>query len=277
MQAAGIRYLNEITEPVLRRYLRALINQGYSAKTIKTRVTIVFELLKRNKIEARIPVRDLPTVEEEPAVPYTQEELDKLFEEMDAEETIRYKFFLGSACREREVAYAAWNDINWTTGEFTVRRKEDVKFFPKSHESRTVPLPKSLLAILRERQKNPVHPRWIFINGDNKPEGHFLDKLKRVAFRAGLNCKHCTTVKTVGRFAADRKQVEVSCADAPVCEHIYLHRFRKTCATRWVEAGIPLSKIQKWLGHKSLTTTQKYLGDIANSKFTDNVDRAFGD
>jgi site-specific recombinase XerD len=45
-----------------------------------------------------------------------------------------------------------------------------------------------------------------------------------------------------------------------VCEHIYLHRLRKTCAIRWHENGINVRTIQAWLGHKSLETTQIYLG-----------------
>jgi integrase len=44
-----------------------------------------------------------------------------------------------------------------------------------------------------------------------------------------------------------------------VCKEHYLHRLRKTCATRWLRAGINLRDIQKWLGHKSLEVTQIYL------------------
>jgi integrase len=276
---AKVIYLDQITTAVLRRYLAYLQDERQlSPKTIDTRVNIVFFLLKRNKIEARIPMEDLPAVEEEPAVPYSNEEIKALFEPMDAEQKLRYRFFLGSACREREVAYAAWNDISWSRGEYTVRRKEDVGFTPKSHESRTVPLPKVLLAELRARfESKDRHSRWVFTNGDGTPEGHFLDKLKRIAWHAGLNCGHCKTTHTVGRYENERQQVEVSCKDKPVCEHFILHRFRKTCATRWVEANIPLPKIQKWLGHRSLVTTQKYLGDIANSKFEGNINEAFGD
>jgi len=44
----------------------------------------------------------MPTVETEAAVPYTQKELDNLFAAMAEEETIRYKFFLGSAARRKK-------------------------------------------------------------------------------------------------------------------------------------------------------------------------------
>jgi len=91
-----------------------------------------------------------------------------------------------------------------------------------------------------------------------------------------LNCGQCKTSVTLGKY--DRKrQTEVTCKTQPVCEHIYLHRFRKTCATRWQEHGIPLRTIQVWLGHKHLETTQGYLGVTDISKLRGQIDAAFGD
>src|SRR2546426_12836068 len=87
-----------------------------------------------------------------------------LFAEMDEEEEIRYKFFLGTGCRDKEVTFAAWSDIDFDKKTYHVRRKEDVHFTPKSHESRTIPLPDSLVALLKARRKNAPHDRWIFVN-----------------------------------------------------------------------------------------------------------------
>ena len=52
---------------------------------------------------------------------------------------------------------------------------------------------------------------------------------------------------------------------------------RETCATRWQEAGIPVRTIQAWLGHKSLVTTETYLGVGDAKKLQPQIDRAFGD
>ena len=68
--------------------------KGYAGKTIDTRLNIVFFLLKKNEIKARIPRDEMPVVEEEVAVPYTEEDLKRLFAQMDEEEALRYKFFL---------------------------------------------------------------------------------------------------------------------------------------------------------------------------------------
>ncbi len=269
-----VRFLDEITVEVLRNYKRFLETEGYAGKTIDTRLNIVFFLLKKNRIEARIPKDEMPVVEEEPAVPYSEDELRKLFKVMTTEEEIRYKFFLGTGCRDKEVTFAAWSDIDFKKKTYHIRRKEDVGFTPKSHESRTVRLPESLITMLKARHDAAPHERWIFVNRDGKPDNHFLRKLKGIALRAGLNCKQCKTTLSRGEFGQKRK-VEVSCKDEPVCEHFYLHRFRKTCATRWVEAGIPVRTVQHWLGHKNLETTMIYLGVTDNEKLGDNVDAAF--
>ncbi|MGH9725397.1 MAG: tyrosine-type recombinase/integrase, partial [Candidatus Acidiferrales bacterium] len=176
-----VRFLDEINENVLRSYKRHLVNKGHAGKTIGTRLNIVFFLLKKNGIKARIPRDEMPVVEKEIAVPYTDEEVKKLFAHMNEEERARYKFFLGTGCRDKEVTYAAWNDIDFDKKTYHVRRKEDVGFTPKSHESRTIPLPDSLVALLKERRKKASHERWIFVNEQGKPDNHFLRKLKRIA------------------------------------------------------------------------------------------------
>jgi integrase/recombinase XerD len=286
---AGVRYIDEVTESALRRYLRflkeplqgtdgELIRKGYSNKTIDTRMTVVYSLLKKNKIEARI---DLPTVLKKKAIKFPDDVLNNLFAVMDEEEKIRYQFFLGTGCREQEVMYAVWGDFNLDTdldkepGTFTVRAKPDDGFEPKDHEERTIPLPKSLTLALRKRRENPPHEKWAFINGDNNPESHFLDKFKRIALKAGVNCGHCITTRSEGRYK--KQVVTVSCKDHPTCEKMILHRLRKTCATRWSQQGIDARTIQEWLGHSSLEITQNYLGVTEPSKLIHKINQAYGD
>ena len=66
-------------------------------------------------------------------------------------------------------------------------------------------MPAELVTLLRARKKNAPHPRWIFVNEDGRPDNHFLRKLKRVAHRAGLNCGHCQTVVTKGKYESKRE------------------------------------------------------------------------
>lgn len=38
-----------------------------------------------------------------------------------------------------------------------------------------------------------------------------------------------------------------------------LHRFRHTCGTTWLRAGMPLKHVSEWLGHSSVTKTEGYV------------------
>ena len=271
-----IKFLDEIDVAALRKYKDFLTAKGFAGKTIDTRINIVNFLLKKNGVDARLPRDQMPVVETEAAVPYSEDEMRKLFREMDKEEAIRYKFFLGTACRDKEVTYAAWAGINFDKKTYTVRGKPDEGFTVKNHESRTIPIPDTLAAALKARRKPNPSARWIFVNEAGVPDNHFLRKLKRIALRAGVNCGQCRTTVTKGKYTT-KKQVEVSCATDPVCEHIYLHRFRKTCATRWQEAGVPIRTIQHYLGHKNLETTAFYLGVSDSDRMRDKINEAFGD
>lgn len=175
--------MDEITEDVLRGYKQFMAEQGYAGKTIDTRVNIVYSLLKKNNVSARLPKDEMPTVEEEAAVPYADEELEKMFDVMTQEE--------------------------------------------------------------------------------------------KIALRAGVNCGQCKTSITKGRWK--RTLRAVTCKTDPVCEHIYLHRLRKTCATRWMEHGVPIRTVHAWLGHKKLDTTILYLSVTDSSKLRGNINAAADD
>lgn len=276
-ESTSVKFLNEVSRDVIRRFRDWLNAQGFDPRTQHNRVLTVLSLLKENKIATGFSLtRDLPTFEEDPPIPFSEEDLKKLFAAMTEDEVIRYKFFLGTACREQEVQYSTWQDINFEKMEFHIRPKKDVGFTPKNHEKRSVPMPASLVADLKKYRKRAANTRWLFVNRDGVPEGHFLKKFKRIGLKAGVNCGECVTTVNKGRY--DRKRpVEVSCKTDPVCEHIFLHRLRKTCASRWEAAGIPVRTIQAYLGHKSLETTMRYLGVVDSARLRGNIDKAFSE
>jgi site-specific recombinase XerD len=78
-------------------------------------------------------------------------------------------------------------------------------------------------------------------------------------------------------LAAKMSRKNLSCKDHPVCEQWYLHRFRKTFATKMHHAGMPLRDLQRILGHKSLTTTEHYLAesDLKTAHIRGFADKAF--
>ena len=273
----GVRFIDQLaTSRALNTYVEYLREQDYSNKTITNRMGFVFSLLKANGIETPSKLIKLPKVQRTRTKAYNPEEISKLFAAMTPEEYVRYLFFLRTGCREQEVQYATWRDIDLKNLRYSVtgEGKSDVGFVLKNHEERSVPLTTELGSLLAEHKKRAVSDRWVFTNEDGRPEGHFLRKFKAIAKRAGLNCGHCKVEIREGRYD-NRHAVEVTCEDRPVCEEHYLHRLRKTAATNWLRSGFDLMKIKSWLGHKSLEATQIYLdSEMHDPEEQKKLDRA---
>ncbi len=263
----GVRFVKELClADVLDTYLQTLEREDYAAKTIGTRMGVVFSMLKdysrETGVEYPSKLVSLPEPVQKRPKAYSNEDIGKLFAVMNEEERTRYLFFLHTGCREQEVQYATWDDIDFRQRKFHVtgRGKDDVGFVPKNHEERWIPLTTELYELLKAR-KTGSKTRWIFVNEDSHPDGHFLRKFKSIAKEAGLNCGRCKRTIMEGKYHL-RKPTEMTCETRPVCENHFLHRLRKTCATRWLRSGIDLMTIKTWLGHKSLAVTQIYLEDV---------------
>jgi integrase len=274
---AGIKFIDQLaTQRALAAYLQFLHGEDYSNKTISTRMGFVFSLLKANGVERSSKLVKLPKVQRVRTKAYNSDELAQLFAVMTPEEYLRYLFFLRTGCREQEVQFATWRDIDLKKLRFIItgEGKQDVGFVPKNHEERWVPLTTELGALLAEHKKRAKSDRWAFTNEDGQPEGHFLRKFKAIAKRAGLNCGKCQATIRVGRYD-NRHAIETTCEKHPVCEEHYLHRLRKTAATNWLRSGFDLMKIRSWLGHKSLEVTQIYLdAEMHDPAEQEKLDRA---
>jgi integrase len=262
MMPRTIRFVDQVDGNVLDAFMKGLQNAGAAPKTVNDKVLIVCFMLKAAGIETPSKMIELLNVEEQPVEPYKETDLKTLFADMTPEEQVRYRFFLDTACREQEVACAQWVDIDWQKSEYHVRSKSwkaanglTKSFTTKNHKARHVPLTRELADMLRKRQKTSDSV-WLFPNEEGQPEGHFLRKFKKVAYRADLNCNRC----------------EPSCKDNPEgCEKHYLHRLRKTRATFWHQNGVSLRTIQYWLSHESLETTMKYLGIEDSAKLQSEI------
>lgn len=273
----GARFIDQLATPrALNSYVEFLRGQDYSNKTISIRMGFVFSLLKANGVEKPSKLIKLPKVQRTRTKAYNSDELSKLFAAMTPDEYLRYLFFVRTGCREQEVQYATWKDLDLKGLHFTVsgNGKSDVAFVPKNHEERQVPLTTELGSLLADHKKHADSDRWVFTNEDGNPEGHFLRKFKAIATRAGLNCGQCKVAIREGRYD-NRHEVEVTCEARPVCEEHYLHRLRKTAATNWLRSGFDLMKIKNWLGHKSLEVTQIYLdAEMHDPEEQKKLDRA---
>ena len=216
------QFLDEINKQDLYDFVAYLRTNGAGDRTCHNKVDEVVGMLRHYDI-MNVAVKVRYTAEKISA--YTRDELRSLFAVCDPEDRLVFEFFLGSGCRDQEVAHACWEDINFESKTYMVREHLELGFRPKDREEREVPLPDYLVAPLQQRR--PVYPnaKLIFPNKHGKPEGHFLRRLQTIVKNAGL----------AGKWE--------------------LHKFRKTFATMHHEGGISARTLQKWLGHNSLETT----------------------
>ena len=157
---------------------------------------------------------------------YDEAELEKFFRACTEEEQAVFKTFYYTGLREQELAQLHWSDLNLVKGILTVRAKPERGFIPKDWEEREIPLHPKLVTLLKELPKR--HADLVFPTLKGNPNGHLLRMLKEVVERSRLR----------GRW--------------------YLHKFRKTFATRALE-NADIRTVQALLGHKNITTTARYL------------------
>jgi integrase/recombinase XerD len=198
-------------------------------RTYNNKVSHAVIFLKAFGKERLLKKSEYPAYDEKTVTAHTDAELTLLYSHADKEEQFLLDYFLGSAVRDGEAAHAEFSDLSGRVLE--VKRKPHLNWSPKQHHCRKITIPQSLVDAIRDRQKKSS---WalIFPNGDGLPKHHLLRDLQKLAERAGA------------KF------------------HTELHKLRKTCATRWAVAGMPVHVIQRLLGHKSLETTQRYLADV---------------
>ena len=210
--------------------------------------------LKANKITGLVSAKDWPRYTDKEVEVYEPEEVTAFFAQCNPKQRVVFRFFLGSGAREQEVAFTAWTDLDLRNGLWHVRAKPDRGFKPKDYEERTVPLPDVLVDELKQWRNKNSKSYFAFPNDSNDPQGHLLRELKQLALDAGLNCGHCKSRK--GQ----------SCKRHPVCRRWYLHKFRATAATNWLQNGVDIRTVQTWLGHSDMESTLRYLKAAAARK-----------
>jgi integrase/recombinase XerD len=247
-------------------YIRAMKEAGLGDRTQNNLFGAIVTFLHAQQHPV-VTRKDAPDYTETEIETYSAEELGQLFGVCTAPERLVFQFFLGTGCREREVMFATWKDVDLTAGTFTVKAKPAMGFKPKDSEERTIPIPSSLVRDLKAL-KGSSKSLLTFPNGQGRPNGHLLRDLKNVALRGKLNCGHCESTA---------KDKAVTCKTHAVCEQFYLHKFRHTFACMHLLAGVDVRTVQLWLGHSDLETTSCYLKAISGKQkgVREKVDATF--
>lgn len=145
-------------------------------------------------------------------------------------------FALHTGMRMGEILELSWRGVDFTRRTVTVLRS-------KNGERRTLPVNETVLTMLRQKNKvRSVKTDLVFCSQAFTPmEGGHLRRSFRLALR----------------------KAEIT--------DFHFHDLRHTFATRLVQAGIDIYKVQRLLGHKSPIMTQRYAHHYPES-LRDGVD-----
>jgi integrase/recombinase XerD len=257
--------IKDIARDDLKAFMRYLYAQGNEARTVYNRIGIVLQLLNRNGIKGLLLKGDKPKYVENVREMYEPGDLEALFKVCEPDEKMRYLFFLLTGERDKEVRHTAWSDIDFPRQCVRVTAKKQLGFKPKDKEEREIPVPASLLAVLKEyksRQSGPNAHNLVFPTGRGRPDRKFERSLKRIAWRNRLNCWHC--ISKHGN----------KCAEGPHCSKWYLHKFRHTYATTSLENGVSIRTLQEWLGHSDIESTMVYLKYVRRKDIQELLDKS---
>jgi integrase/recombinase XerD len=233
-----------------------------SRRTSWTKLNVVVQMLKAHGHKGVLKRGDWPRyTQREPEI-FPQSDLDQFFATCNPGERLLFEFFLTTGFRDSEVQHVFRSDVDLKNGIVKVTEKPSFGFIPKDWEHREVPVPRWMIEALERpvRQKNSSP--LLFPTSGGKPNQHFLDQCKAIAYKAGLNCGNCEG--SLGK-----------CSETPSCRNWHLHKFRATFATMHLQAGIDIRTVQDWMGHKDLASTMRYLKPARGKGIAERVNATF--
>jgi len=247
----GARRLNvaDLSRMDLLKYRMWLIeNVKNSPRTAGNKLLRVSQwyrhVMKLKPGEGLVTVKDtrLGVTVREPEI-YSEDELEKFFKACSFEESLLFRTYLLTGFREDEVRFLAWGDLDVEAGTLRVTAKPQYDFAIKDHEERRVPVPFWHVNQFERKVdfKRSLRPDWkpqdselVFPTCSGRPDGHHLEKCKRIARRAGLD---------ESKF--------------------WLHKFRSHYATHLLRSGFDIISVRKLLGHKpGSQATFRYLAPM---------------
>ncbi len=255
------KYVEDATRDDVLDFMTNCYEQGLGARTVYDKVVTVLQLFKKHGRSGLMEKGDWPNYVDTIRPVYEPEELVAMFRAATDDEATLLKFVLGSGFRDQEIRYVEWKDIDFRNHDVRLKAKPHWRFTPKNWEERVVPLPSGLIERLRKRKeaRKATPNQLVFPNGRGKPDSEMDMVVKRVAERAGLNCKQCVT------------EHKNKCAEGPYCMNFFLHKFRHTFATNHLRDGVDIRTVQSWLGHRDIKSTMVYLKGIRSKDAAQKV------
>ncbi|MFY9909320.1 MAG: site-specific integrase [Candidatus Sulfotelmatobacter sp.] len=259
----GIRYVDEITKPLLRQFFDYLVDGNEDDDGPEnTPFTAAHKVMKVNSfyrdvfhLEAGkgvITKKDYKRELKSNRVPeiFSKQEIDAMFSVMDEDEHLIFSTIYEAGLRKREWMHLEDTDLflhelqqRVFNCEIRVESKPHYKYQTKTGNSRNVGVSKELIDRLLRRKATKRTSRLLFGTSLGKPDYHVWDRLKAIAKRAGLD---------------------------PAT--VWVHKWRATAATNWLRSkdlggkGWDIGYVRQQLGHEDLKSIEHYISIIRNEE-----------
>ena len=224
----GDRLLSEITSEDIRRHQsKMLASENWKPSTVNRYLSALRRILSLALQDGKIlrhPMKGLKFLPEEQRDQFFSDgALKKIHALMDPKGWKEVHFAIETCLRASEQYSLKWSEVSFESKHLSIP-------LSKSNKTRRVPLSEQALEILRSLDSALESP-WVFPNPcdpmKSKNPYHSGTHLKGILRKAGLT----------GNW----------------------HVLRHTGATRRLLAGVDLVTVSKILGHRTITTTMRYL------------------
>lgn len=257
-------YVDEVTRGDVLRFHEALRKRGRSDRTIankhaRLKSWLVFGGVNPDAVHKSLTPDyelKLPTV-------YSPDQVSSILGAADPYMRLVILLALKCGLRDQEIAHLEWSSVDLDKRVLRVRGNPAFGFRVKDSEERELPMPADLLDALKARRDtNPGRKLVVGTEGD-KPNRKLLRSLKRLITKEHLGCGHCEGCK----IARNGRQAWTGCHEWT------LHRFRRTYATRILQAGSDIKTVQALMGHADLASTMRYLRPAESDGLQDLINR----
>jgi len=246
-------YPEEITGQHLRNYMAGLSKRGVSHRTVCNNYTSIVTFLKFAGIDHKtlLPFNERPTPDDPVVEAYEESDMKKFFAALrDVRKRLAFEVLLKVGLREREMTTLEWTDLTFGANpSVTIQAKKPrLKFRTKTGKGRTIPLEANLALKLADWRRINPYAKLVFGTMNDLEDTHFYRHANETFDAAGLP-----------RFKRP------------------LHRFRDTFGTWTMRSGkVDLRTLQHWMGHASITQTEKYLSPGSSHAQQVGINSTFG-
>jgi len=253
-QQCSVEFMDEITGDILKAHKIFLFQnihkrvRGKKSNTVAKRFRFLSAFLTKNGVQmvrAKNPRpgdrglmdwQDVPRETKKDHIDrYSEEEIRAMLSVADIDEADFIQTFVRTGCRDEEVVYLHWADVDFKRQQIVISEKPKYGWRPKDRESRTIPLEDGVLLkrlAARKQRQAPISD-LVFPNTNGDPDQHLIRKLHKIIAKAEA---------AGSEFEGD----------------ITLHRFRRTYASMMISHS-DLQTVSALLGHSDVQTTALYL------------------